>query len=92
MKKNKKNNKNNINKQNDKKKKIIKNAVVAGGAIAISANFLTSDSFRAKDIDYSKFERLIANHQIDEIKINNKKETLIINDHFQLWNTASPLL
>lgn len=79
-KKNKNNNKN--TKKNKKKinKKIIKGVAVTGGVIALSTGFLTSDSFKAKDIDYKKFEKLIETHQIEEIQINNKKETLIIKD------------
>lgn len=86
--KKKKNNK--IN-NSGKKKKIIKTVAIAGGATMLAINVLSSDSFKAKEIGYPQFEKLVDKNSIEEIRFSNSNETLYITDKDgNIFKTVSP--
>lgn len=85
----KKNNKNNNQKKGNKKS--TKALAIAGGAVLLTAGVLTSESFRAKEIDYTQFENLVKTNSVEEIKFSKSNSTLIIvNKNGELFKTIDP--
>lgn len=85
---------NKINKKKKQKKgsKISTKALaVTGGAVLLTAGVLTSDSFRAKEIDYPQFEKLVNRKEIKEIKFSDSNSNLILVDKKgNLFKTVDP--
>ena len=79
------------NKINNSGKKIIKTVAIAGGATMLAINVLSSDTFKAKEIGYPQFEKLVAKNSIEEIKFSSDSETLYITDKDgNIFKTISP--
>lgn len=85
----KKNNKNNNQKKGNKKS--TKVLAIAGGVVLLTVGVLTSESFRAKEIDYTQFENLVKTNSVEEIKFSKSNSTLIIvNKNGELFKTIDP--